>query len=299
MQLNRVYFNVFQNKKLISPKSNIPCRIEFLSYTSSNFDHGNLFFETKFSLENDFFRKYLPLEKDLKIKAFERDFVLGNQLMMERMASMARRFSEWTIAEHIIDSELEEGDIIIKDGSLQTSHPNENQYVKNVFKKAKEKGVIFTGLSKTSRHTTDTRIPIISAIDRLSEDFKIPYKEWCYFPVPINKKTTEHKALIMVVKLNRYADTPFRFEIFKDQADNMTKNEILDLVSIIADYSRDRSLPGYPYGLIDAHLWARVRNEEILGYQAMLFSEITKLGMWKEINSHINTISTHDKLDEM
>ena len=159
MQLNRVYFNVFQNKKLISPKSNIPCRIEFLSYTSSNFDYGNLFFETKFSLENDFFRKYLPLEKDLKIKAFERDFVLGNQLMMERMASMARRFSEWTIAEHIIDSELEEGDIISKMDHCRHLILMKTKYVKNVFKKPREG--LFLLVIKTSgthRHPNSNNI---------------------------------------------------------------------------------------------------------------------------------------------
>jgi hypothetical protein len=298
VQLNRVYFNIFQNKKLVQLKSNTPRRIEFLSYTSSDFDYADVYFETKLSLENDFFRKYLPLEKDLKSKAFGPDYTLGNKLMMERMASMARRFSEWTIAEHIIDLELEEGDIVIKDGSLQTAHPNEDQYIKKVLKKAEKKGVIFTGLSKTSRYTTTTRIPLISAIDRFSKEMKIPYREWCYFPVPISREL-EKRALIMIIKLNRHADTPFRFEIFRDQAERMSKTEILEVVSTIADYSRDITLPGYPYGLIDAHLWARVRDEEISTYQAMLYSEISRLGMWKEVNSHINTINTHDKLDEM
>ena len=38
---------------------------------------------------------------------------------MERVSSMSRRFAEWTIAEHIIQEELEDGDIIIKDGSFK------------------------------------------------------------------------------------------------------------------------------------------------------------------------------------
>jgi len=40
---------------------------------------------------------------------------------------------------HIIDLELESGDIIVKDGSLQTSHTNEYKCVDKVFDKAIEK----------------------------------------------------------------------------------------------------------------------------------------------------------------
>ena len=70
----------------------------------------------------------------------------------------------------------------------------------------------------------------------------LPYKEWCYFPIPINRKTTEQKALIMIVKLNRYADSPFRFEIFKDQADNMTEK---DSVELIRKLSKIGMVPGF------------------------------------------------------
>lgn len=101
----------------------------------------------------------------------------------------------------------------------------------------------------------------------------------------------------MIVKLNRNADTPYRFEMLKEQIDNMSKKEILNVVSYIADYSSDMSLPGYPYGLIDAHLWARVKKEEIKSYQTILYSEISRINLWKKVNSHINAINTHDKLD--
>lgn len=299
VQLNRVYFNIFQNKKLTYLRSNIPRRIEFISYTSSRYEENKKIFETKLSVENEDFLKYLRFEEDLKKIVFESDPPLPNQLMMERIASMARRFSEWTIVEPIITSELDKGDIIIKDGTFQTAHPKENKYVNEVFQKAKEKGIIFTGLSKTSRYTTKTPIPLISAINQLAED-KIPYKEWCYYPVPINKgKESDYNALIMIVKLNRYADTPYRFEILKDQAEKMSEMEILNVVSSIADYSRDLTLPGYPYGLIDAHQLARVRDEEIVNYQTMLNLELARLGLLNKVQDHMNTIKTHDKLDEL
>lgn len=300
VQLNRVYFNIFKNKKFSPFKSDIPRRIEFLSYTSSNLDEEELYFETKLALDNENLRKYIDFEEDLRVKAFDSDFRLGNQLLMERMASMARRFSEWTIAEHIIESELEEGDIIIKDGSLQTAHIHEDKYVKKVFNKAKKKGVIVTGLSKTSRLSTTTRVPLISSIEKFAKEINLPYEEWFYYPVASGKKqNVKYQALIMVVKLNKHAETPFRFEMFKDQADTLGNEGILDVISAIADFSRDITIPGYPYGLLDAHTWARVRNEEINSYQTMLFSEISRLGLWEDVNSHIKSISMHDKLDEM
>lgn len=299
IQLNRLYFNIFKDKKPFIFNSNIPRRMEFLSLTSLNRNNQDTYFKTKLSLEDDNFRKYLPSERDLTIKAFDTDFKLGNKALMERMASMARRFSEWTIAEHIIDCELEEGDIIIKDGSLQTSHVNENKYVERLFEKAINKGVIFTGLSKTCRLTTNTGFSLIASIEKYAKDNNIQHDEWCYYPVARSRDGSEHNAVIMIVKLNKYTNTPFRFEILKDQIDIMSNKDILEIISFVAEYSRDINIPGYPYGLFDAHLWARVRTEEIISYQTILDYELERRNTYKPFNSRIKAVSMHDKLDEM
>lgn len=299
IQLNRIYFNIFKDKKLHPVASEIPQQIEFISLTTLNREDQNTYFETTYSLENDEYRKYLPSEDDLRVKAFDIDFRLGNKALMERMASMTRRFAEWTIAEHIIDCELEEGDIIIKDGSLQTSHVNENKYVERVFEKAINKGVLFTGLSKSCRLTTNTGYSLIAAIDRFARENKIQYDKWCYFPIARSKQGKEHKAVIMVVKLNKCASTPFRFEILKSQADKMTKEEIIDIISSITEYSGDITIPGYPYGLFDAHVWARVREEDINNYKIILDSELARTDVYEDFNARIKAVSMHDKLDEL
>ncbi|MDD1774628.1 MAG: DNA double-strand break repair nuclease NurA, partial [Methanobacterium sp.] len=251
------------------------------------------------ALENNDHRDYLPSQEDLRVKAFEPDFRLGNKALMERMSSMARRFSEWTIAEHIIESELDEGDLIIKDGSLQTSHVNENKYVEKVFEKAREKGVVFTGLSKSCRLTTNTGYSLIAAIEKFARENEIEFDEWCYFPIARSKQGKDHSALIMVVKLNKNASTSFRFEILKSQADNMSKNEIIDLISSVAEYSRDITIPGYPYGLFDAHVWARVRNEDLNNYKIILDSELARTDAYEDFNARIKAVNMHDKLDEL
>jgi len=299
IQLNRIYFNIFKDKKPVIINSGIPQQIEFLSLTSLNREHLETFFETRFTMEDIVNRKYLPSEDDLRVKAFEPDFRLGNKAMMERMSSMARRFAEWTIAEHIIESELEEGDIILKDGSLQTSHANENKYMEKVFQKAREKGVIFTGLSKSCRLTTNTGYSLIAAIDKFAREKEITFDEWCYFPIARSKQGKDHSAVMMVVKLNKCASTPFRFEILRDQADNMSKEDIIDVVSSIAEYSKDITIPGYPYGLFDAHVWARVRNEDLSSYKFIIDSELAKTDVYDDFNARIKAVSMHDKLDEL
>jgi len=90
--------NIFKNNKRLKPKSDISQRIEFLSFTSSQLKANDIHFETKISSVKDEFRKFLPDEKYLKVNTREEKVESGTQAGMERMASMARRFSEWTIA---------------------------------------------------------------------------------------------------------------------------------------------------------------------------------------------------------
>lgn len=298
MQLNRIFFNIFEENKLSKIKSDIPQRIEFLSFTSSKLKGKDILFETKIRPFKDEFNKYLPDEKYLKVNAREEQVDAGTQAGMERMASMARRFSEWTIAKHVIDLELDSGDIIVKDGSLQTSHTNEYKCVDKVFQKALEKNVFFTGLSKTCRLTTDTRISLIASIQRLADELELKYDKWCYYPVAKGKEeNSNHQALIMVVKLNKHSYSPFRFEILKDQADIIDKKTILEIISALADNSKDIRLPGYPYGLIDADLWARVKNNELTGYKTKLYSELSKLEIIPQVFDRVNTVKAHEKLD--
>ena len=298
MQLNRIYFNIFKNNKRFQIQSKIPQRIEFLSYTSSNLNNNDISFETKIRPIKDKFKDFLPDEEDLYTKAREEKVDARTQVGMDVMASMARRFAEWKITERIIDSELESGDIIVRDGSLQTGHQHEYKYMEKVFQKAMEKNVIITGLSKTCRLATDTQVSLIDSIQRLADESDIRYDKWCYYPVAWSKESNrEHKAVIMVVKLNKHAHTAFRFEIFKEQAENMSEKKIFELIACIADNSIDIKVPGYPYGLIDADLWARVKNEEMEGYKNKLYSELSRMGIWPRVHPLMKIVNTHEKLD--
>ena len=299
IQANRVYFNIFNGSKRILPESNIPRRIEFFSLTSLKFDGNEFYYETTLSPDKDEFKEYLPEEEDLKFKATDREIMVGTSADIARVASMARRFAEWSLSKHIIDLELDSNDILVRDGSLQTSLTNESKYTENAFNEAKKKEVIFTGLSKTCSLPTSTGLSLIGSIQRYAEECNIQLDKWCYGPI-FRANSEIHKAIVVAVKLNKSADRIFRFEIFEDNISNENNelnSEILDIVSSITQNSKDIRFPGYPYGLIDADKWARVKNEELNVFKIQLKSEISKTGVWKKLNPHIKAINGHDKLD--
>jgi NurA domain len=302
LQVNRVYFNIFKGKERVFPVTNIPQKIEFLSLTLSEFDEDKeeIFYETSIYPVYDDLHEYLPDEKDLTFSSRERGVTIGNQLYdIERVASIARRFAEWHFSRYVIDLELECNDIFVRDGSLQISFANEDKYREIAFEKAKEKSVIFTGLSKTCHLYTDSGLSLIGSIQKFAEDSDIKFDTWCYYPV-IDVFSPEHRAIILIVKLNSNAERIFRFEILREQAKNLGKNRILDVVSCIGRNSKDICFPGYPYGLIDADLQARVRKNEMGIYETRLLSEISKKpGRLKKILPHIKAVDGHEILNDI
>lgn len=301
IQLNRVYFNIFNGKKRVFSKSDIPQRIDFLSLTLQKFNEKKeeVYYETAISPIKDKFEEYLPKEKDLSFKATEQEIMVGSKADIERVASMARRFTEWSISKYIIDSEMDTNDMIVRDGSLQTALENESKYTKAALNKSKEKGVIFAGLSKTSSLPSSTGLSLISSVQRFADECGIQFKTWCYGPLFRTYKES-HKAVVMAIKLNKNADRIFRFEIYEEEKmenEELLSNEILKIVSSLIPNSNDIRFAGYPYGLYDADRWARVKNEEILAYETLLKSEISKNGAWSKIVPLLKSNDSHSRLD--
>ena len=91
-------------------------------------------YKTIFELDSNEikFRKLLPKEEDLSFAANDRSIMSGNQVAdISRVSSIGRRFAEWTNATDLID-ELNENDILMIDGTLQTNFTNESTYLTNL-----------------------------------------------------------------------------------------------------------------------------------------------------------------------
>jgi hypothetical protein len=293
VQINRVYYNIFNGTARENPKG-LPSRIEFFSATYSDFHNDKLFFKTLIFPLRDEYYPYMPNEKDLCFDSSDRTMMIGMQRAdISRVASVARRFAEWEFASHVVKEELEEENMLVVDGTLQAPYTNEPKYVEKIQKQALHKKVHFVGLSKTCELHTTTGLSLVGAIRKLAVDNGVS-GIW-YYPIA-SISSPDHKATLLMVKLQPNAERIFRFEIFSKDPD--INGEIPERALEWLSYnSSDISFPGYPYGLIDADMFARVREDEVEGYQLLLLSEISKQGKWEKFARHIQASDAHDVLN--
>jgi hypothetical protein len=293
-QINRVYFNIFRGRDRILPRF-LPRRVEFYSATMASYRNKEIFYDTRvFPLKVEF-EDLIPEDRHLSFSSMDRTVTFGNQRAdIQHVASVGRRFAEWELAKHVIEDELEKGDLMVHDGSLQTSLTNEQTYMARALKAAVEKGVVFAGVSKTSTLFTTTGLSLLGAVQKLAEDYGVK-GPWC---LPIAKvANVQHNAFICVVKLHENANYVFRYEIYGEQARRMSDEDLCSVTSALTSNSKDISFPGYPYGLVDADSFARVSGDEIDAYRVPLMSEISRLGKWKKISRHICSGDAHNVLD--
>jgi len=294
VQLNRVYFGMWDCTERILERS-MPRRIEFFSSTYSRVTSNQVFYDTSVFPVHEEHRAMIPAETDLSFDSLDRTVTIGTQRAdIERVASIARVFAEWQFATEIVTQELEKGDVLVVDRTLQTAFKNESKYLTTLVREAKHKGVIVTGLSKTSALFTDTGSSLMSALGKLAEDCGIG-EEW-YFPIAeINR--LDHNAMVMGVKLHRDTKRIFRYEIQLEQFKELTEEKVNGIFTHFVENSSDLSFPGYPYGLIDADRFARVSLQEVEYYKALILSQLSDAGKWEKLSRHMRAKDAHDVLN--
>ncbi len=288
--INRIYFSLFQGKKRIKPKSNP--RVQFFSYVTSNIStvdgKKNVTYETRLFPHSAEDKKYLPAESDLTSSTESTTVLQG-----ARLNSLGRRFAEWQLAIHVVESELEKGDMIVMDGSLQTNFKNEIKYANRLYDLAIRKGVIVCGLAKTSRLVTESGDPLLARIAEIAED--VSYENW-YVKVA-EEVSSDDRGFMMAVKFHPKSRFVFRFEILREQFAEMSPEDLnLVLGSLVAN-SQDVSMIGYPYGAIDADRFAQVRRDELSMYQGFILSEKLRHPEWKRLQKYSASLGAHDVLN--
>jgi len=278
LNLIRVYYSIYSgNKKVKSMKT------DFYSFTYAKDIDNELFYSTEIISPED---KIIPDKNDLLLNSFDQTIKEGiARANISTMANLVRRFSEIKIASIVADN-LEENDIIVLDGSLQCTFTNERKYLEELYDKALKKKVIVSGLSKTTTLLTDKGNSIGNALNK----FNFPGK-WFYHPVA-NINSKEHKADIAFVKLHENSKHIFRFEVYKEQ-----KEQLNEVISLLARNCKDPIFVGYPYGLIDADRSARISNNE-KSMMRTFFS--VKFGKdWEKIKESLSNIDAHEILDSI
>jgi len=273
----RVYYSVYMDNKKIESK-----KYEFYTLVYADNKDGEIFYKTKLFSENT---EVLPSEDDLAFDSFDVSLKSGqNRINISRIADVVRRFSELKIASMVAER-LDKGDVVVLDGSLQSTMTNENRYLEELFKKGLEKDVLITALSKSCTLMTDSGASLITVLNTIC-----PEAEWCYYPVA-EIESMEHQAEMFFVKFHEKSRHIFRFEVYKKQ-----KSSVERAFSLLKENSNDPVFLGYPYGLIEADKFARVSNKELEYLKTML---TLKIGKDSELDRHLNVRNAHDILDKV
>ena len=291
--LNRVYYNVYKGTERIK-KFN--CNIDFFSVTTGELVNNIPNYKTKLYAINSENIAFFPNNSD-EFKFKPRSETKENDetvLDIDRVTPIARRFGEWAISAQILE-ELDDGDIIVMDGTLKSSFQTESAYTGNLFSKSKSKGITYCGLAKSSGLLTDKGYPLLSNIKRISiqNGIKGP---WYYYPIA-RSKSPAHAVDLLAVKLSESSKRIFRLDIQSESFKNLKLQDLQEMMSQLSYNSSDVAFPGYPYGLIDADLNARVRYNEIEKYRTHLSSEMAKKEYWQIFLDEIQLTDAHDVLN--
>ncbi len=194
----------------------------------------------------------------------------------KEIGSFVRRIGEWLLVERISDK----CDYVIRDGSLQTGEKGEWEYQERALQSVK--GII--GISKTCSLITTRGYSLVAAIHHLSikHGIKAP---WYYNPIAKNISTI--RGDLFVIKLHPFSEYAFRSEIYPESVSH-------DILSELIFISSDPTFLGYPYGLIDADLNARVSDEEIKIYRSLFSDNLDEFSRLE-----MNAMNAHDIISEV
>ncbi|MBA0908518.1 MAG: DNA double-strand break repair nuclease NurA [Nitrosarchaeum sp.] len=288
--INRVYYSLFQGKKRVKPKVNP--RVQFYSYVVSKIytEEGKkkVSYDTRLFPYKQEDKKYLPLEIDLSSKTESTSILQGSKLN-----SLGRRFAEWQLAIHVVENELDSGDMIVMDGSLQTSFKNEMRYASRLYELAQRKGVIVCGLAKTSRLITESGDPLLARVSEIAEE--VSFGKWV---VKIAEEVSaDDRGFMMVAKFHAKSRFVFRFEILREQFNKMSPEELNSVLESLAENSQDVAMIGYPYGAIDADRFAQVRMDELGMYKGFILAAMLGIPEWKKLQKYSASLMAHDVLN--
>ncbi|MBI2112661.1 hypothetical protein HYT52_03955 [Candidatus Woesearchaeota archaeon] len=233
---------------------------------SENIFSGEIYYESKL------FGDYLIDEEDLFISSQDSTLRSGQERAeISKVAAMARRFAELSLADYILNSpslelnnldlNTNESNTIIFDGTLEKTFKNEDKYLEKLPKSV-------AGLAKSSSLFTTLGNSAVVLLNKLG-----PSAAWQYL---INKKTS-------FVKLHPESKHVFRFE---------GNTEVLPL---LVHNSSDPTFLGYPYGLILVDKLARVSREEQKSLKLKFVLDKNN----QDIVEYLNTSNAHDILDNL
>ena len=299
--MNRVYYSLFRGDKRQRPARQP--RIEFFSCVTARPPatspdtagaSGRGGYSTVLFARNGADSGRLPSGAELDASL---DGAGGRGASRDSLLETPRQLAEWAAAGFAIDNELKRGDMVVMDGTLQTSSMRETEFVKPIYAKAIDKGVVLCGLAKTSTLVAADGLPLISRASELAEAAGLGGRRW--FVGVCDHATDNDMGYTYIARFHERSRYVFRLGLLSEQHKDMSGNEVESVLASIAANSRDISMPGYPYGAIDADRFAKVRKREAAMHRGMLDADLAGRPDGEAVASQIRSMSMHQELNRV
>jgi len=299
VSLVRVYYNIFDlNNERMSPRT-VPPRMEFFVTAFARMVDRKMYYSGILHPMNEEQTDFLPSGAHLMVDSMDKQVAMGGfRADISVMADLTRRAAEWVLAGNVMSKELEKGDLLVRDGTLQTAVTNEKYYSQPAYEAANDKGVLLGGLSKTSTLFTTSGLSLLAVVHKLSQDNGLGKRSWYYNPVA-ESNHPDHPAEMYVTKLHPDSKYVFRFELYKPQAKKLGTVERDGIFKRLGRNSSDLSFLGYPYGLIEADNSARVTYHESAGIKNIISMTLANMNCYDKISRHLQATNAHSVLDSI
>jgi hypothetical protein len=160
-------------------------------------------------------------------------------------------------------AELDTGDLIVLDGTLQVRHASHDEVIENLLNLCNLRGVLIAAVTKRTSLTWGGGHPIVPAAEGLARDLGVP-EPW-YLCVSaaeglIDRRETrpwKQRGEQYVARLHPRAQRAFKVEIPKYYSPEMVER----VFSALAFFADDGRVTGYPYPLLDAHLTTKIGRD--------------------------------------
>jgi hypothetical protein len=193
---------------------------------------------------------------------------------LDKILDRLRLFAEWGLVKELL-TDLEEGDLILVDGSLRASIVPPYELLLEVTQSASQKNISLIGVTKTSTLYWGKKSPLIPMVVKTSEKFCPGSKWFCRLSdLNLALKNPNWFGTIYVTRLKASSDYAFRVDI--NRLDQTEPEKIFSWLSYL---SSDPAYPGYPYPLAAVHNGVRITKNEIEDIKYRLQSKALERGI--------------------
>lgn len=184
-----------------------------------------------------------PVGEPVVVDSLDPDLKPGSHRVTPTMVgSFMRMREEVRFAKELIKA-LKPGSLLVRDGDLLLTGPGMEQELHRLKLASEKLGVRVLGLSKTSSLCTDQGASAVAAIAA-----RAPEGVWYYFA----------DGQVGFTRLHADSRYVFRFDCFAHDREYLPR-----MLGALVLHAVDPVFLGYPYGLVDADVNARVSQEEL------------------------------------